>query len=163
MVPQPDKDLTDDLPSILCRCGRNCIIDLGQQLENGLDPHIGKRCISIFDLTKECIGQHDLQNRLEDVAGAIIFLFDQLRHRRHILVLVIPHHGQIITEYTRELGKHPAFNIAVFQHICDKERDVHGKLHIARICLYIFPEVFLVLCICSILQHWRCRVPFVCG
>ena len=163
MGPEPYNDQADDLPAFLCRCRCYSIINLGQQLENGLNADIGQRGFSILDLTEQCIGKHDLQDRLEDVAGAIIFRFDQLRDRFHVLELVVPHYRQVISQDTRELRKHPAFNIAVLQNICDKERNLHGELHIPRICFHIIPKRLLISGIARVLQHRRRRIPFVSG
>ena len=89
VTPAADHDQADDLPSLPCGGGRNRFVNLRDQAENRLDPFIAQGRTVILDLTEECIGKHDLQDRLEDMAVAVIFLFDQLRYSAHFLILLL--------------------------------------------------------------------------
>ena len=74
---------------------------------------------------------------------------------------MIPHDGQVISKHTGKLGKDPAFYIAIFQHIRNKESDLLSKGHISGICLYILPKVLFVAGILGFLQHRRCRKELI--
>ena len=163
MMPASDHYQTDDLPALLCRCRRNCFIQLGDQLKHRLNALITQGRIIILDFTEQSIGEHDLQNRLEDMTGAIVLSFNQLRHGTHVLELTIPHDRQIIAQNAGKLRQNPILNVSILQDICNEGCDLHRKLQILRIQFDILPEVPLIGSIPGGLQIRRCRIPLVFG
>ena len=101
-----------------------------------------------------------MQDRLEDMATAIIFSLDQLCHSAHFLVLMISHNREVISQHTRELRKDPVFDVAILQYISDEGCDEHGKLHVSPVQLHVVPEVSFVGNVSGVLQIRRCRIPF---
>ena len=159
VMPAADQDKTDDFPALLCGSGGHGCVQLRYQPEDCLDTLVAQRRLAIFDLAVQGIGEHDLQNGMEDVTGAGIFHFHHLRYSAHVLILVIAHDRQVIAEYTGKIGENPAFDVSILQHIGNVECNLHRKLQIPRIQFHIFPEIAFVGGIPGGFQIWGRRIP----
>ena len=137
--PASDHNEADNLPAFLGIGSGDRCIQFRDHVEDHLDAFIRQRHIAVFDLTILGIGKHDLQNRIEDMALAVIFLFDQLLHRGHVLILGLTHFLKTAAQDTRELIQNTGLHIAILQHICDKGSDVLDHLKIPLFSLGIAP------------------------
>ena len=159
VMPAADQDKTDDFPAFLCGSGGHGCVQLRYQPEDRLDTFVAQGRLAIFDFAVQGIGEHDLQNGMEDVTGAGIFRFHHLRYSAHVLILVIAHDRQVIAEYAGKIGENPAFDVSVLQHIGNVACNLHRKFQIPRIQFHIFPEVAFVGGIPGGFQIWGCRIP----
>ena len=159
VMPAADQDKTDDFPAFLCGSGGHGCVQLRYQPEDRLDTLVAQGRLTIFDLAVQGIGEHDLQNGMEDVTGAGILHFHHLRYSAHVLILVIAHDRQVIAEYAGKIGENPAFDVSVLQHIGNVACNLHRKFQIPRIQFHIFPEVAFVGGIPGGFQIWGCRIP----
>ena len=159
VMPAADQDKADDFPALLCGSGGHGCVQLRYQPEDRLDTLVAQGRLTIFDLAVQGIGEHDLQNGMEDVTGAGILHFHHLRYSAHVLILVIAHDRQVIAEYAGKIGENPAFDVSVLQHIGNVACNLHRKFQIPRIQFHIFPEVAFVGGIPGGFQIWGCRIP----
>ena len=159
VMPAADQDKADDFPALLCGSGGHGCVQLRYQPEDRLNTLVAQGRLAIFDLAVQGIGEHDLQNGMEDVTGAGIFHFHHLRYSAHVLILVIAHDRQVIAEYAGKISENPAFDVSILQHVGNVERNLHGKLQIPRIQFHIFPEITFVGGIPGGFQIWGRRIP----
>ena len=92
---------------------------------------------------------------------SFFLLFDHLSYGRHFFPLLVPQRCQAIPQFSRELSKHPAFYIAIFQYIGYVMGNHLQHLQMASVFPYIVPEFFFAADILRPFQPWRLWIPLI--
>ena len=116
MRPAADQDQVRSPAAVPQVSADQCVVQLTQHGKYHLDPLIGQRRFSIFDLSPLHIADDVLENGHPDMP-VIRLALHYLGKSRHGLVFRIAHDLKVASQYTWVSHQHALLNITIFKYV----------------------------------------------
>ena len=143
MLPAPNEDTVDGVPTVFARGCPQVIVQQRKQLKHGLDVLLVERLFPVLQLPELSIGEEQLKQAIEH-GRPLGFPLLELGDRGHFPPLPGPDKVQGLAQCPGELFQHPVLHGGVLQHVADFMGHPAQQGQVLRVFLGILPELSLV-------------------
>ena len=143
MLPAPNEDTVDGVPTVFARGCPQVLVQQRKQLKHGLDVLLVERLFPVLQLPELSIGEEQLKQAIEH-GRPLGFPLLELGDRGHLPPLPSPDKIQGLAQSSRELFQHPVLHGGVLQHVADFMGHPAQQGQVLRVFLGVLPELSLV-------------------
>ena len=162
MLPAPNEDTVDGVPTGFARGCPQVIVQQRKQLKHGLDVLLAEGFLPVFQFPELSIGEEQLEEAVKH-RQSLGFPLLEMGDRGHFPPLPGPDKVQGLAQSSRELFQHPVLHGGVLQHVADFMGHPAQQGQVLRVFLGILPELPLVFRVLHPGKFRLVRVPAAGG